>query len=77
MGDHDHFVCHLFHSSSPDLNPIETMFAQIKQWCRKNYDDLASFGFSELDIIHQAFSSRTLREIRATMASTIYKADLI
>jgi len=32
---------------SPDLNPIEEGFAEIKAWCKKHYKDAETMGFEE------------------------------
>ena len=32
---------------SPDFNPIEEAFAELKAWCRKHYTDAARIGFEE------------------------------
>jgi transposase len=30
---------------SPDLNPIEEAFAELKAWCRKHYKDAETMSF--------------------------------
>ena len=30
---------------SPDLNPIEEAFAELKAWCRKHHTDAEAMGF--------------------------------
>jgi transposase len=32
---------------SPDLNPIEEAFAELKAWCRKHHTEGARMGFEE------------------------------
>ena len=32
---------------SPDLNPIEEAFAELKAWCKKHYKDAQTMGFEE------------------------------
>lgn len=61
---------------SPDFNPIEKFFANVKQWCRMFSDSFRAAGFSEIDIIHEAFKSRTIAEINKTILSVVYDPEL-
>ncbi len=57
---------------SPDFNPIETCWAHLKGWCRRNGSQLRALGFSEVNIIQQAFQSFSIASVNNTIGSIVY-----
>ena len=63
---------------SPDLNPIEKIFNQIKLWCRRYFEDLSDggTGMPDIDIIDQAFRSISLQSVDDTIAHNEFNPAL-
>ncbi len=57
-------VC--FKIDSPDFNPIETNFANVKNWCRQHAGSCRALGMSDAAILKLAFQS-----IRGSVDATI------
>ena len=68
-----HTVCG---TSSPDFNPIEKMFANIKAWCRTNFDEMSAAGMADVSIIDEAFRYVTVDGINRLIAHNQFNPPL-
>ncbi len=56
---------------SPDFNPIELVFGQVKRWMRR-WGDL--YGSNSKEIIYKAFEEVTTADVRAYIKHSGYGA---
>lgn len=60
---------------SPDFNPIETVFANMKNWCRLHANALRAQGQTDMQIVQAAFTA-VASTVKQTIVNNEYDLSL-